>query len=67
MRLEIALSIPLSFTMANSGRLSMRTLRFLPFLFTCDAVMKMICAFRSRKQPIDDFSYPNFTNYSFYG
>jgi hypothetical protein len=58
---------PLSFTMANSGRLSITTLRFLPFSLTDDALTKMICALRSSKQPIDNFSYPNLTNYDFYG
>ena len=31
---------------------------FFPFCSTEDAVTKMICALRSRRQPIDCFSYP---------
>jgi hypothetical protein len=58
---------PLSLTMANSGRLSITILRFFPLSLTDDALTKMICAFRSSKQPIDNFSYPIFTIYRLYG
>jgi hypothetical protein len=40
-------------------------LRFVPFSSTDDALMKMICVFRSIKQPIGKFSYPT-RNYDFY-
>jgi hypothetical protein len=48
---------PSSRTIANVGRLSTTTVLLFPFSLTEDAVTKMICALRSRRQPIDCFSY----------
>src|ERR1035441_8909393 len=50
---------PRSWTMANSGRLSMTILRLLPFSFTDEAETKMTCALCLIRQPIHTFSYHN--------
>src|ERR1035438_8852618 len=50
---------PWSWTIANSGRLSMTILRLLPFSFTDEAETKMTCALCSIRQPIHTFSYHN--------